>query len=196
MQNARRRALAYFALLAFALAALFASGLRPPITPPALASSDAALPAVPDLAGTWIGTWQDTIYAVGGDLSFEITPVEGGYTATGEIDLGELGLGTRTGEADGLLTRNQLVFGFNADQVGEGAGIITDESATGSGNVTAPLNFGIFSFTGTATDVGIWGTFDFLAAEGGAGKAHLTRTTATESNSVSAIKSRYGTAAP
>lgn len=196
MQTPQRRALAYFALLALGLAALVAGGFEPPVPPPAQARGGTALPVVPDLAGTWIGSWQDTIYAVGGDLSFEITAVEGGYVATGEIDLGALGLGTRSGSADGLINGNQFVFGFTADQVGEGAGIFTDGSASGSGNVTPPLNFGIFSFEGTANEIGIWGTFDFLAAEGGAGKAQLTRTTATEASSLSAIKSRYGSEAP
>lgn len=189
MDAPRRRALAYLILLSLALAALFVSGFQPPVAPPAMARSGAALP---DLAGVWTGTWEDTLYFVGGDLSFEITATEDGYLATGEIDLGVLGLGTRSGEADGLINGNQLVFDFTADQVGEGAGVFTDGSANGSGNVTAPLNFGSFSFTGTATEIGIWGSFDFLAAEGGAGKAHLTRTTATATSSLSAVKARYG----
>jgi hypothetical protein len=189
MDAPRRRALSYLVLLSLALAALFVSGFQTSPDRPAMARGGAVLP---DLAGVWTGTWEDTLYFVGGDLSFEITATEGGYLATGEIDLGALGLGTRSGEADGLINGNQLDFGFTADQVGEGAGILTDESASGSGNVTSPLDFGNFSFTGMATEIGIWGTFDFTAPTGGAGKAHLTRTTATEASSLSAVKAHYG----
>lgn len=188
--NARRASLVYLLLLALLSVLLATSAYGPTPRPAPPGDRDGAV--LPDLAGTWIGTWQDTIYFVGGDLSFEITSTPGGYTAVGSIDLSVLGAGVQEGTAAGTVAGNQLDFTFNADGIGDGMGSLVDNAATGSGTTdTPPVSFGDFTFAGTANGQAIWGSFDFTAPTGGAGKALLYPSTSTRETSLSAVKAHY-----
>lgn len=189
----KRPLLVYFALLFLLLAVLSGTAFR---SAPTSAPGDSATPPeIPDLAGTWVGSWEDTTYFVGGALSFDIAVDGTSYTATGSIDMSAFswaGLGVETGAATGNAPLSTLEFNFLDDdgQIGFGAGTIDGNSATGSGTVTAPLDFGTFTFEGTIQGDVMWGIFDFPG--GGEGKAMLWNTTPTDDTSMSAVKSAYG----
>ncbi len=149
------------------------------VTAPAHAS-----PAVfPDITGQWTGTWLDTIYFAAGDMNVTISTSDGvNFTATGEIDVGsiDLTLGILPGSASGTLAGAVLSGTFTCTNLGNGTFTLTDVGgsvdASGSGTVTAPLNFGAFTFTGTIVGNTMDGTFDFTSPTGGAGTATLIRT--------------------
>ncbi len=149
--------------------------------------------AVPDLTGHWEGTWTDTRYAVSGAMTLDIALNGNDYSATGTIDVSEIDpiLGTLSGTASGTITGNTMSFDFGATDLGTGSGAFTDGTASGSGTVTAPLNFGAFEFSGTASTGMISGTFDFLSPTGGNGVATLTRVVATDATTWSEVKSSY-----
>ncbi len=184
-----RSLLVYFALLSLILIALFATAFSGAPAPPAHGERNAAV--LPDLVGTWTGTWRDTIFEVGGAMTFIISENAGIWHADGSIDLTEIGFGqgVMPGTADGASSGDALTFSFAATDVGTGGGSLISQSATGSGVIVAPMSFGNYTFEGTATDAVIWGTFDFPT--GGAGKAMLWNTTPTEETSMSAIKAHY-----
>jgi hypothetical protein len=162
---------------------------------PGVATAAAAPGAVPDLTGNWVGAWQDTIYMVGGALSWTISQDGSDLSASGSIDLSALFLGVKEGTAEGTLTAalegDNLDFTFAATDVGNGSGSISGTSGSGSGTVTAPLNFGGFTFEGTLSNDVIQGTFDFTSPTGGAGRALLTKQTATEPTSWGEIKAIF-----
>jgi len=150
---------------------------------------------VPDLVGSWAGSWQDTVYMVSGDLSWEITQNASDLSGSGTIDLSVLGLGVRSGTAAGSLggggRANTLTFTFEAESVGNGSGTVVDATGSGTGTVTAPLSFGEFTFTGTLTDDEIEGTFDFTSPTGGAGRATLLKDTPVQAATWGSVKAGY-----
>ncbi|MEZ5065987.1 MAG: hypothetical protein R3B81_14735 [bacterium] len=151
----------------------------------------AARGTLPDLTGMWEGAWADTVFFVGGTLSFDITQNGNLVTGTGTIGLQALGLGERTGTASGTISGSTMTFSFSADSVGMGNGTLNGGTGSGTGNVTAPLNFGNFTFDGVATDVSIAGTFGFTNPGSGGGTGALTKTSAVEDRSWSGIKAAY-----
>jgi hypothetical protein len=154
----------------------------------------AATDTLPDLAGTWAGTWQDTVFMVSGDLSWVITQDGLDISASGTIDLTVLGMEAESGTATGTITSrsvgNTLDFTFEAATVGNGSGTITGGTASGTGTVIPPLGFGDFTFDGTVTGETMRGTFVFTTAAG-AGKAILTKQSAIEPGSWGELKARY-----
>jgi hypothetical protein len=147
---------------------------------------------LPSLVGMWAGTWQDTVYTVGGTFSFVIVGGPGdSLQATGEIDLSDLGIGLQNGTAAGLVTGNTLDFEFTAASVGTGTGSVAGVAGQGSGTVTAPLSFGDFTFTGSIGNGEISGTFDFTSPTGGAGTASLQLLQSVDRESWGGVKSRY-----
>lgn len=131
--------------------------------------------SLPSLSGTWAGTWTDTRYNVSGNLSATFAVNGSTVNATGTIDLSSLGLGNETGTGTGTIAGDTLTFNFSAATVGTGRGTVIGKDASGTGNVTGVLNFGAFTFSGTATDNVISGIFDFTSPSGGNGVARLTR---------------------
>jgi hypothetical protein len=147
--------------------------------------------SIPDLVGTWTGTWQDTIYVgAGGDLSWEISQDGPDFSASGIIDFSYFGMGSVPGTATGTITRETLEFTFEAPAAGSGAGVITDDAVSGTGMMIVPA-FGPFTFEGMLTDDTIRGTFDFTNPGGGAGRAVLTKETPVERASWGEVKSRF-----
>ena len=57
--------------------------------------------------------------------------------------------------------------------------------------VTSPLNFGDFTFDGTLSGQMICGTFDFTSPTGGAGRASMTKQSATEPATWGNVKALY-----
>ena len=125
---------------------------------------------IPDIAGTWEGTWEDTVYFVSSTMSWTITQDGSNYAGSGTIDMTPFawaGLGSQEGGASGSITREErqsLSFSYYADLVGLGDGVLTGDFCTGSGVVNAPLDFGFFTFQGTVTDTSVVGRFFFTAA--------------------------------
>jgi len=147
--------------------------------------------ALPDLSGSWTGSWSDTIYLVGGGVICTITIEGTTWSAVGQIDLTELGLGWQEGTATGTVTDDELIFTFTGASVGFGGGSLTSLIGTGSGMVTAPLNFGEFTFTGDAGVGEITGDFDFTGPGGGEGVVLLTPGVANEDLSWGDVKAVY-----
>ncbi|HUO83641.1 MAG TPA: Ig-like domain-containing protein [Thermoanaerobaculia bacterium] len=128
------------------------------------------------LAGTWVGTWEDTRYNVSGTLEATFTVNGSNVTATGVIGLQSLQLGNETGSGTGTVSGETLNFTFSADTVGNGSGSLSAGGAgSGAGSVTGVLNFGAFTYTGTVTPTEISGTFAFTSPTGGHGVASLTK---------------------
>jgi hypothetical protein len=128
------------------------------------------------LEGTWTGTWTDTRYNVSGTLQATFVVDGNDVTASGVIGLGSLGLGNETGTATGTASGNTLTFTFSSDTVGTGSGTLnTDGVGGGTGAVTGALDFGAFTFSGSASEGGISGTFNFTSPTGGNGIASLTK---------------------
>lgn len=141
------------------------------VTPPS-----SAAPAFSSLAGSWKGTWTDTRYNVSGPLSATFTVNGSAVTATGTIGLQSLGLGNESGTGSGTISGQTLNFTFGAATVGNGSGTLsTTGPGSGSGSVTAPLNFGAFTFTGSVSGTTISGNFNFTSPTGGQGTATLTK---------------------
>jgi len=132
------------------------------------------------LAGTWSGTWKDTRYNVSGTLQATFTVTGASVSATGVIGLQSLGLGNENGSGSGTVSGDTLSFTFSAATVGTGKGTLklsgaASSSGNGDGSVTGTLNFGGFTFAGTANGTTISGTFQFTSATGGNGVADLTK---------------------
>jgi Bacterial Ig-like domain (group 2) len=128
------------------------------------------------LAGTWVGTWNDTRYNVSGTLTATFAVSGSTVAATGVIGLQVFGLSNEVGTGTGTVAGQTLNFIFTASTVGSGNGTLASGGAgSGSGTVTAPLSFGAFTFAGTVTGTTISGTFTFTSPTGGAGVASLTK---------------------
>ncbi len=156
----------------------------------------AAVDTIPDLTGTWVGSWEDTIYVgAGGSMTWQISRDGSDFSASGTIDFSYFGMGLLPGSAEGSITSvfadHVLEFTFQAASIGTGAGSVNGGSGSGTGTVTAPLSFGGFTFEGTVGEDEISGTFDFTSPTGGAGRASLTRQTATEPSTWGDIKALY-----
>ena len=127
------------------------------------------------LVGVWTGTWMDTTFGVEGTLSATFTVSGNTVDATGTIGLQSLGLGDEAGTATGMVDGDSLTFTFEADTVGNGEGTVGGGMGSGMGTVLGVLNFGDFTFEGTAGESTIDGTFEFTAPSGGSGVATLTK---------------------
>lgn len=119
------------------------------------------------------------------------------FSATGTMDLTGVGRGpAEPFTASGTLSGTTLTFSFQftgaASLVSTGDVVIADsgtDNLTGTGNVGAPLNFGNYTMTATATDTAINGTFTYTS--GGAGNMALAKASPVEDESWSAVKARY-----
>jgi hypothetical protein len=127
------------------------------------------------LVGTWTGTWTDTVFDVEGTLSATMTMSGTDVDATGVIGLQALGLGDEEGVATGTISGDTLTFTFEATSVGTGEGTFSGGVGSGMGSVMGMLDFGDFTFEGTATETTIDGTFQFTAPSGGSGVATLIK---------------------
>jgi len=192
MHSSRRSGILYAAVLLAAATGLFLTGARAPQTPPPRVTAAGAA-AVPDLAGDWIGSWNDTIYGVSGEIIMHITIDGDSWSGTGSIDVSAIDpfLGVLSGTASGTVTDGELTFTFSCADLGNGGGTLADGTAAGAGTVTAPLSFGDFTFTGTAEASVIHGIFDFTSPSGGAGWVHLTQEVGNDAVSWSEVKTRY-----
>lgn len=141
-------------------------------TLPSFCSPPGSLPSV---AGTWSGTWVDDRYNVSGSINAVLTQTATTFSGTGTIDLTALGLGIQSGTAAGTISGNTMTFTFNAANVGSGSGTLAGTGGSGTGNIEAPLNFGAFTFTGTASNSQIAGLFNFTSPTGGNGTINVTK---------------------
>jgi len=130
---------------------------------------------VADFLGTWNGTWTDTRYGVSGALTATFTGDGTSFAATGSIDLRSLGLGVRSGTGSATASGGAVTFTFGAAAVGAGSGTLRGVEGEGGGTVTAPLNFGAFTYSGTVSGDTITGTFAFSSPTGGRGTVSLAR---------------------
>ena len=150
---------------------------------------------IPDLVGTWVGTWADTVYEAGGSMTWVISRDGSDYSASGTIDFSYFGMGLLSGSAEGTVTGaftdHVMDFTFEAAMIGSGSGTLDGGLGSGTGTVTAPLNFGGFTFQGTVGEGLITGEFDFTSPTGGKGVASLTKQTATERSTWGDIKALY-----
>ena len=199
-----RYPLAYLVLLSSAAIALFWHGdaRQPAWVGPTTASAAVPL-TLPDLVGQWSGTWVDTVYSVGGAITFDILRDGDSWFASGTIDVTAIApfLGVLPGSAQATLSGNTISGQFACTDLGNGSFTLTEippgrgtaqiASATGSGTVTAPLSFGPFTFTGSVTDGTLGGSFDFTNPGGGKGVAAMTKSTAVRRASWGAMKSAY-----
>lgn len=150
---------------------------------------------IPNIVGTWTGTWNDTVFFVERGLDWEITQNGQDVSGTGTIEMDYFGMGDKSGTGTGAITggspRTTLSFTFECADVGNGSGsIIAGGTGSGTGTVTAPLDFGDFTFQGTVTENTMRGTFDFVTAAG-AGTVFMTKTTPVEPASWGEIKVRF-----
>src|ERR1035437_5575109 len=130
---------------------------------------------LPSLGGTWHGTWVDTRYGVSGAItSVVLTQTATTFAGTGTIDLSSLGLGVQNGTAAGTIAGNVITFTFTAAGIGSGNGSLNGPAGSGTGGGTA-LNFGNFTFTGTASATQITGPFQFTSQIGGNGTITVTK---------------------
>ena len=158
--------------------------------------SSSSTAALPNIVGSWTGTWKDTIYMGLEEeyvMTWQITQVREEYCATGIIDFSYFGmgpvLGTAAGTVTGTFRADTLHLTFEGPGIGSGAGTVTGGVGIGTGTVGLPLNFGAFTFQGTVTETLIRGTFDFTT--GGSGWARMGKVSPVERASWGAIKARY-----
>ena len=163
---------------------------------PAKASPAGGAGRLPNIVGSWAGTWKDTIFMWPEEeyiMTWEITQVRDEYCATGIIDFTYFGMGFIPGTASGTLTgtvrADTLSFTFDGPGIGSGAGTVVNGVGTGGGTVGPPLGFGAFTFQGTVTETLIRGTFDFPT--GGSGWARMGKVSPVERTSWGDIKTRY-----
>jgi hypothetical protein len=170
------------------------------IAPPA-AVAGSFLP-LPDITGAWFGTWADTVYQVGGLMTFSIARDGDSWFANGTIDVTSISptLGTLSGSATGTSTASPLSGTFTCTNLGSGTVAIMAPpgfgdlaTASGSGTVGSPLDFGPFTFSGTVVADGMVGGFDFTNPGGGKGIAALVKIVDPVAPTTwSAVKSKYG----
>jgi len=183
-------------LASVSLAAATVRGDRP--TPPARAFPGArAGGAAPDLNGTWLGGWVDTVFIVPGPLTMDVTMDATDLDGTGTADLTGVGLlAAEPFTVTGSIVGDQITMSFSfdaaaglvstGDGVSSGTGV---NNLTGTGSVGDPLFYGSYTFVGTVTDAAIAGTFEY--GLGGAGFFALTKSSAVEPESWSRIKALH-----
>jgi hypothetical protein len=148
---------------------------------------------VPDLAGSWAGSWEDTRYFVSGDVVLTIEIVGDQWTANGTIDFTDVGMGVGIVplSATGTLVGNTLTYDFDTGPLGSGSATLIGTVHAGTGTAVDPIPFGDFDMGGTASSSEISGTFDFTSPTGGEGTMILTRTVAAETASWSDVKASW-----
>lgn len=146
-----------------------------PSPPAATTPTPAAPSSYAFLEGDWTGEWVDTRFGVRGSLRASFTVDGNVVTATGVIGLQSLGLGDEPGTGAGTIDGERLSFTFEAQTVGNGEGDVEGGSGSGRGTVLGVLDFGDFTFEGTAGGTTIDGTFQFTDPSGGRGTARLTK---------------------
>lgn len=186
----------------FVVATVLAAITRPTVDEPAPAAAS-AIGELPDLTGTWVGAWTDTVFFVSGAMTFDVVQDGASFTGTGTINVDQIqpGAGDLAGTGSGTLSLGELSGTFSAAQLGTGTVTITanpgagdaSASAQGSGSVTGGLfEFGPFEFEGTTTSVGMAGRFSFTNKGAGGGVAALTKkSTPTETESWGGLKDRH-----
>lgn len=172
---------------------------RPTSMPTRVASAGGTLP---DLVGTWAGAWVDTVFSVTGPMSMTIDVNGDVVSATGTMNLLMVSLGfAEPFSLDGSITGGDLAFSYQftpaSALTSTGSGTLSatallggSADLAGTGSVGAPLNYGGYSFTGTAIEGAITGTFEYGAGTG-AGPFGLARTSAVAPESWGGIKNRY-----
>ncbi len=148
---------------------------------------------VPDLSGSWSGTWQDTRYFVSGDVILTIDVVGDQWSANGTIDFTNVGMGVGIVPLtiSGTLVGNVLSYDFDTGPLGSGSATLTGTVNAGAGTVGEPMFFGDFDMGGTASGSAISGTFDFTSPTGGEGTMILTRIVSAETASWSDVKASW-----
>jgi hypothetical protein len=198
-----RYPLAYLSAL-FVVAAVLSSSAKPRASAwiaPAPAGASSFQP-LPDIVGTWAGTWADTVYFVAGNLNITINRDGDSYFATGTIDVSAINptLGILSGTANATGTESMLSGTFSCPNLGSGTvqivaplGFGDYAMASGSGTVGAPLSFGPFTFAGDVITGIMVGGFDFTNPSGGKGIAALTQIPdAVAPATWSEVKAKYG----
>ncbi len=132
------------------------------------------------LVGTWVGTWEDTVYSLDGALSGTITQSGALLSGTGTIELSDLsvsGITIEVGTATGTISGTSVTFSLSSTTVGTGSGTVSGSTISGTGTVIAPIDYGAFTFTGTVDASGnsVTGVFDFTSPTGGSGTATVTK---------------------
>ncbi len=181
----KRLSLVTYLSVLFAVATLVSITGRPAETVVTAADqSMSAATAIPDLSGTWTGSWFDTVFTVGPyDMTFVLTQDAGSVSGTGTIDFSAFGFGVVNGTCSGTISGNVLTGTFTAGSgpsMGSGSltltGMtmsrgITNATASGSGSNF----FGPFVIEGTVTDTQITGTFGFTNPGSGGGTGTMIK---------------------
>jgi hypothetical protein len=197
MRPSDRNLLGYLAFLFLGAAGLAVTGARPAGPSPGSPSLSSAA-ALPALDGTWSGAWVDTVFFVTGPMVWNITVNGAAFSATGTCDLTGVGLGAAEPfTASGTITGSMLTFTFQFGPgsllTSTGTGSVNDigpDNTTAAGFVGAPLNFGSYTVTMTATDQVMAGTFSY-GGGGGAGTITMAKGTPVEATSWADIKAAY-----
>lgn len=195
MQRRKGNALLYLLGLFVLAGSLALGGSEPPARErPQREARGGSDRETPNLLGTWVGTWTDTIFDFSGEVSMEVHSTRDGvFAATGEIDLSSLSVfgdvGVEDGSAEGDVVDGVIDFSFSAANVGNGAGTCEGNEGWGTGTVIAPLSFGNFTYEGFVSEMMITGIFDFNA--GGAGRVTLYNVTPAAERSWSEVKAEF-----
>ena len=80
---------------------------------------------------SWTGTWEDTLFFVGGEMTMEITQDGGQVDGAGSIDLSPIGLGDEPGTA--LRTRLHEMTDGNPFFVHEMTRLLAERELAGDG---------------------------------------------------------------
>jgi hypothetical protein len=195
----RARRTAAFVVLVFLAASVLAASAIDRGSAPVEPSLPAAGDPVPDLSGTWMGMWSDTLFFVDGPMEWEVTQDGSSFSATGTCDLsavsGALGAAepfTATGTISGSTLTLTFEFTAMSNLTSDGDGTLTGTGAdnlAGTGNVGAPLGFGDYTYTATVTGSSIDGGFDYTV--GGSGTITMTKTSPVEAESWAGVKGRF-----
>jgi hypothetical protein len=150
---------------------------------------------VPDLAGSWTGGWEDTVFNVVSPATFILGMSSDSLTGSGTMDLTGVGLGsaepfTIAGSISGNTITFHLEFTMASTLTSTADGTLTDTVLGGMGHVGTPLNFGDYTFSGTAVSSAIFSQFSYGPGQG-AGYFAAAKTTAVEPESWARTKARY-----
>ena len=162
------------------------------------ARADAGGAPLPDLSGTWSGQWVDTVFVVTGPMEWTIVQDASTVAFDATCDLTGVSLGpAEPASGSGTIAADVMTFSFAMD----GSSTLTstgDITVTGGspgnfigdGTVGAPLSFGDYTMTATATETSIIGTFEYTFGIG-AGTIVMNRTSPVEPESWGSLKARY-----